>query len=390
MGDPFGTRLWGEPVVLYRDENGEATCVKDLCPHRSAPLSMGEVEDGKLRCFYHGWAFGEDGNCVDIPTVGMGAAKKPTDLRNFCATGRAVVERDGLLWVWRGETLAADAQLVPEAATTPALGDDADDVVTITTTLDYAVGWQPVMDFHLGLAKLGSLPGGGEQQEQQQQPAASFHAPNIVRQTGADGYSEERHVVPISHDRTRVFLRQQFKREGAVAALLNLPNGDAILSFLIRNQNYELAIDSYAELQTAAAKQPLAVGGSAESLHAQFRSWLNTATASQAEPYFRKWSATNAPNAAPTALSPSIPGVGAQQDDSKIGTFGLKRDYVQATPALEFAPLQESDYRKVVNSLEVLQQSVTAAVIAAPAAMLASKVVGPIAIAANALPLPPN
>ena len=44
---------------------------------------MGEVEDGKLRCFYHGWAFGEDGNCVDIPTVGMGAAKKPTDLRNF-------------------------------------------------------------------------------------------------------------------------------------------------------------------------------------------------------------------------------------------------------------------------------------------------------------------
>ena len=63
---------------------------------------------------------------------------------------------------------------------------------------------------------------------------------------------------------------------------------------------------------------------------------------------------------------------------------------MQATPALEFAPLQESDYRKVVNSLEVLQQSVTAAVIAAPAAMLASKVVGPIAIAANALPLPPN
>ena len=42
----LGTRLWGEPMVVYRDAAGEATCVRDLCPHRSAPLSMGELEDG--------------------------------------------------------------------------------------------------------------------------------------------------------------------------------------------------------------------------------------------------------------------------------------------------------------------------------------------------------
>ena len=40
----FATRLWGEPLVLYRDAQGEPVCVRDVCPHRSAPLSMGDVQ----------------------------------------------------------------------------------------------------------------------------------------------------------------------------------------------------------------------------------------------------------------------------------------------------------------------------------------------------------
>ena len=66
----FGFRLWGEPLVLYRDSQGQPVCVRDVCPHRSAPLSMGEVKGGTLRCFYHGWGFGSDGACVDVPTIG--------------------------------------------------------------------------------------------------------------------------------------------------------------------------------------------------------------------------------------------------------------------------------------------------------------------------------
>jgi phenylpropionate dioxygenase-like ring-hydroxylating dioxygenase large terminal subunit len=41
---PLGTRLWGEPIVLYRDAEGEVVAAKDVCPHRSAPLSVGDVE----------------------------------------------------------------------------------------------------------------------------------------------------------------------------------------------------------------------------------------------------------------------------------------------------------------------------------------------------------
>jgi len=56
---PFATRLWNEPLVIFREETGKLNCISDVCPHRSAPLSMGTVEDGVLKCFYHGWSFGK-------------------------------------------------------------------------------------------------------------------------------------------------------------------------------------------------------------------------------------------------------------------------------------------------------------------------------------------
>jgi nitrite reductase/ring-hydroxylating ferredoxin subunit len=64
--EPFATIFWGEPVV-YRDADGQAVCVTDVCAHRSAPLSMGTVEDGELVCFYHGWRYGREGNVQMFP-----------------------------------------------------------------------------------------------------------------------------------------------------------------------------------------------------------------------------------------------------------------------------------------------------------------------------------
>src|SRR3546814_1656634 len=49
--------ILGDPVVLFRNENGEAKALLDRCPHRFAPLSSGGVADGILACAYHGLAF---------------------------------------------------------------------------------------------------------------------------------------------------------------------------------------------------------------------------------------------------------------------------------------------------------------------------------------------
>jgi len=48
--DPYGFQLLGDPIVLFRDQHGAAQCVQDKCSHRSAPLSVGTVRDGRLEC----------------------------------------------------------------------------------------------------------------------------------------------------------------------------------------------------------------------------------------------------------------------------------------------------------------------------------------------------
>ncbi len=67
----------GTPYVLYRDESGDIRCFVDQCPHRRAPLSLGACEGAILRCAYHGWAFNDEGACVEIPSMGAARAFPP-------------------------------------------------------------------------------------------------------------------------------------------------------------------------------------------------------------------------------------------------------------------------------------------------------------------------
>jgi phenylpropionate dioxygenase-like ring-hydroxylating dioxygenase large terminal subunit len=70
VGDaPVRSVLLGEPLVLFRS-GGRAVAFLDRCPHRRAPLSLGQCEGDTLRCAYHGWRFGGDGDCVEIPALG--------------------------------------------------------------------------------------------------------------------------------------------------------------------------------------------------------------------------------------------------------------------------------------------------------------------------------
>ena len=46
--------LCGEQWVLFRDERGQPSCIKDQCAHRACPLSAGQVVNGQVECPYHG------------------------------------------------------------------------------------------------------------------------------------------------------------------------------------------------------------------------------------------------------------------------------------------------------------------------------------------------
>jgi hypothetical protein len=51
---PFGTRVMGQELVLWRDRTGAPVAGPGACPHLGAPLARGRVRDGCLTCRWHG------------------------------------------------------------------------------------------------------------------------------------------------------------------------------------------------------------------------------------------------------------------------------------------------------------------------------------------------
>jgi 5,5'-dehydrodivanillate O-demethylase oxygenase subunit len=60
-------RLLGEDFTLYRGESGDVHAVGFRCAHRGTQMSTGWVEGDNLRCFYHGWVYDGNGQCVEQP-----------------------------------------------------------------------------------------------------------------------------------------------------------------------------------------------------------------------------------------------------------------------------------------------------------------------------------
>jgi phenylpropionate dioxygenase-like ring-hydroxylating dioxygenase large terminal subunit len=68
-GRPFGVTALGRRLVLWRGADGRVNCLEDFCPHRGAPLSRGEVNDGNLACRYHGVTLDGTGRILRVPAM---------------------------------------------------------------------------------------------------------------------------------------------------------------------------------------------------------------------------------------------------------------------------------------------------------------------------------
>jgi phenylpropionate dioxygenase-like ring-hydroxylating dioxygenase large terminal subunit len=100
--------ILGEPVLLGRGPGGKLVGLRDVCPHRAAPLSAGRFtrEAGgaiRVECPYHGWRFGADGRCASIPSLTDGQS---FDLSKIRVRQFPVTESQGLVFVW----MAGDAR----------------------------------------------------------------------------------------------------------------------------------------------------------------------------------------------------------------------------------------------------------------------------------------
>lgn len=90
--------LLGESLVLFKDDRGRYGLIDRSCPHRGTDLAYGRLEDGGLRCAFHGWLFDVEGKCLQTPAEPEGS--------NLCANIRQkaypVVERSGILFAYMG------------------------------------------------------------------------------------------------------------------------------------------------------------------------------------------------------------------------------------------------------------------------------------------------
>jgi len=64
---PLPVRALHEEFVLFRDEQGRIGLLDLHCAHRGADLSYGRLENGGLRCVYHGWLYDVAGKCLQQP-----------------------------------------------------------------------------------------------------------------------------------------------------------------------------------------------------------------------------------------------------------------------------------------------------------------------------------
>lgn len=105
---PMSRMICGEQVLLYRRLDGGIVAMRDACPHRLLPLSMGLKEGDSIRCRYHGLLVDGTGAVVEMPVK---TDRVPSRL---CLKTYPVVERHRFVWLWVGDPAKADPALVPD------------------------------------------------------------------------------------------------------------------------------------------------------------------------------------------------------------------------------------------------------------------------------------
>jgi phthalate 4,5-dioxygenase len=95
---PQAVNVLGEELVLFRDESGKLGLLGLHCPHRGTSLEYGDIEDGGIRCPYHGWLFNIGGQCLEMPAEPKDS-KFPQKVRHLSYPVR---EQGGLIFAYLG------------------------------------------------------------------------------------------------------------------------------------------------------------------------------------------------------------------------------------------------------------------------------------------------
>jgi len=92
--------ILGMDFVAFRDHEGVAHCLSNVCVHRGGSLANGIChEDGTIACPYHGWRYNGQGKCTKIPSLGPDA-KIPNRAK---VDSYPVIERYNIVFAFLGD-----------------------------------------------------------------------------------------------------------------------------------------------------------------------------------------------------------------------------------------------------------------------------------------------
>ena len=96
-GEVRALRYFDRDLVLYRATDGTPRVLDAHCPHLGAHLAVGgRVEEGCIRCPFHGWKFdGGSGECVEIPYGDVTRIPPKAHAHTY-----PTLERNHMIWAW--------------------------------------------------------------------------------------------------------------------------------------------------------------------------------------------------------------------------------------------------------------------------------------------------
>ncbi len=107
---PVLVRALGQQLVVFRDSQGAARALSNVCVHKGGSLCHGEVVAGTIQCPYHGWRYNGDGECVAIPSLAADA-RIPGRAR---VDSYPVAEHWGLVWAFLGDLPPSERPPLPD------------------------------------------------------------------------------------------------------------------------------------------------------------------------------------------------------------------------------------------------------------------------------------
>ena len=89
---PKKVTVWSKNYVVWKNNEGNYTCLDDVCSHKGASLSGGKIHENCVVCPYHGYEFNDNGTLVKVP--GLNFQSSPI----YDVSKYSIIEKNG--WIY--------------------------------------------------------------------------------------------------------------------------------------------------------------------------------------------------------------------------------------------------------------------------------------------------